>query len=73
MIISKAEEDVAMTARQAFTREQIIALTKAVKEICAQRGVDPQSRDGQAIAARVVEEFSGGETFEEMQRRLRLH
>ncbi|MDR6820206.1 hypothetical protein J2X76_005403 [Neorhizobium sp. 2083] len=62
-----------MSARQAFTPEQIAALSAAVKQICAERGIQPTSKDGREIAMRLVEEYTGGETIAQMQRRLTLH
>jgi hydrogenase maturation factor len=61
-----------MIMKPAFTREEVIALTDAVKEICARLGIDPLSQDGRDVAARIIEQYDGGETPQEMTKRL-LH
>jgi hydrogenase maturation factor len=61
-----------MGMKPAFTRDEVIALTDAVKEICARLGIDPLSRDGRDVAARIIEQYDGRETPEVMTKRL-LH
>ncbi|MCQ1779117.1 hypothetical protein NOJ05_18085 [Neorhizobium galegae] len=58
-----------MSVKTAFTLEQVQTLTEAVKQICARRGIDPRSTDGQQIASRLVEEYTGAEAAKEMERR----
>jgi hydrogenase maturation factor len=61
-----------MIMKAAFTRAEVIALTDAVKEICARLGIDPLSRDGRDVAARILEQYDGDETPQAMTKRL-LH